>query len=269
MDERRPVREAPSPARRVAAIWRRHALVYSRSFWQNATPAVLEPLFMLASVGIGVGVHVAGRFNGLSYVDYMAPGILATASLFTAAFESTYGTFFRLRYQGTYDSILAAPATVRDVVRAELLWCASKGALYSAVVGIVLALAGFVHTPWAFAIPVFGFLNSLAWAGLGLLVTSRLENIDTLQVFFTLVVNPMVFLSGFLFPVAQLPQPFSGIAEALPMYHAVETFRLLATGPEHVSAAWSWACPIILAGWAGALAWIGAAAFERRMLSER
>lgn len=269
MDERRPVREAPSPARRVAAIWRRHALVYSRSFWQNATPAVLEPLFMLASVGIGVGAHVAQEFNGLAYTAFMAPGILATASLFTAAFEATYGTYFRMKYQATYDGILASPATVRDVVVAELLWCASKGVLYGTIVGVVLAAMGFVHTPWALAIPVLGFFNALATAGLGLLMTSRLRNIDTLQVFFTLVVNPMVFLSGFLFPVAQLPQPFSGIAEALPMYHAVETFRLLATGPEHVSAAWSWACPIILAGWAGALAWIGAAAFERRMLSER
>jgi lipooligosaccharide transport system permease protein len=214
-------------------------------------------------------VHVAARFNGLSYVEYMAPGILATASLFTAAFESTYGTFFRMKYQGTYEAILASPATVRDVVTAELLWCATKGAFYAAVVGVVLALAGYVHQPAALAIPVFGFLNALAWAGLGLLVTSRLQNIDTLQVFFTLVVNPMVFLSGFLFPVSQLPQPFSGIAEALPMYQAVETFRLLSVGPGHLSREWSWACPFALTAWAFVLAWVGGAAFHRRVLAER
>ena len=263
------IRNPPSSARRVAAIWRRHAKVYGRSFWSNATPAVLEPLFMLASVGIGVGAHVAQEFNGLAYTAFMAPGILATASLFTAAFEATYGTYFRMKYQATYDGILASPATVRDVVVAELLWCASKGVLYGTIVGVVLAAMGFVHTPWALAIPVLGFFNALATAGLGLLMTSRLRNIDTLQVFFTLVVNPMVLLSGFLFPVAQLPGPVPAVAMSLPMFHAVEAFRLVSCGPEHTSVPWAWACPLVLAAWAVLLAIVGGLAFERRMLSER
>lgn len=263
------LREPPSPARRVAAIWRRHAKVYGRSFWTNATPAVLEPLFMLASVGIGVGAHVAQTFNGLSYAAFMAPGILATASMFTAAFESTYGTYFRMRYQSTYEGILASPATVRDVVVAELLWCASKGVLYATIVGVVLALMGYVTSPWALLIPVFGFLNALATAGLGLLMTSKLTNIDSLQVFFTLVVNPMVLLSGFLFPVAQLPGPVPAFAMTLPMFHAVETFRLLSVGPDHVSETWFWVCPLALAAWAVVLAVVGGRAFERRVLAER
>lgn len=262
-------RPAPAASRRVAAIWRRHAKVYGRSFWTNATPAVLEPLFMLVSVGIGVGAHVAKEFNGLPYAAFMAPGILATATLYTAAFESTYGTYFRLKYQSTYEGILASPATVRDVVQGELLWCASKGLLYGTIVGVVLLLCGYVRTPWALAIPLFGFVNALATAGLGLLMTSRLSNIDTLQVFFTLVVNPMVLGAGFLFPVADLPQPFAGIAQTLPLYHAVETFRLLCHGPAHASESWVWACPFVLTAWAFLLAWIGGLAFERRMLRER
>ena len=262
-------REPPGSARRVAAIWRRHARVYGRSFWSNAAPAVLEPLFMLGSVGLGVGAHVAAKFNGLEYVAYMAPGILATASLYTAAFESTYGTYFRMKYQATYDAILASPATLRDIVLAELLWSASKGVLYSGIVGLVLALLGFVRGPAALLIPVFGFLFALASSGLGLLVTSRLKSLDHLQVFFTVVLTPMVFFSGFLFPVEQLPAPLPQIAMALPMFHAVETFRLLAVGPQHLSTSWAWACPIVLAGWAGLLAAVGGRAFHGRLLSER
>jgi len=79
----------------------------------------------------------------------------------------------------------------------------------------------------------------------------------------------MVLASGFLFPVADLPAPFGTIAQSLPMFHAVETFRLLSVGREHVSVPWVWACPFILAAWAVVLAVVGGVAFHRRMLSER
>lgn len=263
------VREPPTALRRVLAVWRRHARVYGGVFVSNATPAVLEPLFLLASVGLGVGKHVQAQFNGLAYDAYMAPGILASATLFTAAFESTYGTFVRFRFQGTYEAILATPATVRDVVLGELLWCASKGAFFSTIIGSVLAVLGFVRGPAALAIPVFGFLHSLAIAGIGLLAGSRVRVIDHIQPFFTLVFTPMVFFSGFMFPVGQLPGPLSAVAQALPTYHAVETFRILATGPEHASQSWSWACPLMLPVYAVVLAALGGTVFARRILSER
>src|SRR5439155_9403053 len=106
-------REPLSRARRVLAIWRRHFIVYTRSFVSNATPAVFDPILLLLSVGLGVGKHVSTKFNDLPYDAYMAPGILASATLFTASWESTYGTFIRHRFQGTYEAMLASPLTVR------------------------------------------------------------------------------------------------------------------------------------------------------------
>jgi lipooligosaccharide transport system permease protein len=265
----RPRRDPPTTTRRVLAVWRRHVKVYLGVFVWNATPAVFEPLLLLASVGLGVGKHVTAKFNGLEYDAYMAPGILASASMYTSAFEATYGTFVRFRFQGTYDAILATPATVRDLVLGELLWCASKGFFYATLIGGVLAALGFVHGWAALAIPVFGFLNALAIAGLSLLVTSRAKHIDQIQVFFTAVLTPMLFFSGFMFPVDQLPGPLAAAARATPAYHAVETFRMLAAGPEHGSAPWSWACPLILTAYALVLAVLGGAAFHRRILRER
>ena len=262
-------RQPPGRLRRVASIWRRHVLVYCKSFVSNATPAVFEPLMLLLSVGLGVGKHVATQFNGLPYDAYMAPGTLASATLFTASFEATYGTFVRQRFQGTYEAMLASPLTVRDVVMGELLWCATKGLFFGAVVGLVLAALGFVHTPLAVFIPVFGFVNALTFAGLGLVVSSRVSTIDQLSLYFTLILTPMVFFSGFMFPVSQLPAPLPAIAQSLPMYHAVETFRLLSCGPEHVSESWSWACPIVMAGFAAVFAVIGGVSFERRILRDR
>jgi lipooligosaccharide transport system permease protein len=262
-------REPPTRARRVLAVWRRHVVVYCGLFVANATPAVFEPLMLLFSVGLGVGKHITTQFNGLPYDAYMAPGILASATMYTASFESTYGTFFRHRYQGTYDAMLASPLTARDVVMAELLWSATKGLFFSAVIGTVLAVLGFIHSPAALAIPIFGFANALAFSGLGLVVASRASNIDQMSLYFTLVLTPMLFLSGFMFPVAQLPGPMPGIAHALPLYHAVETFRLLASGNEHVSSGWSWVCPLVLVGYGALFAAIGGLVFERRILRDR
>src|SRR5262245_35789819 len=263
------MRSPPSRTHRVLSVWRRHVAVYTRSFWSNATPAVFEPLLLLLSVGLGVGKHVPTRFNDLAYDAYMAPGILASATLFTASWETTYGTFIRHRFQGTYEAMLASPLTVRDIVMGEMLWAASKGVLFSSIIALVLTTLGFVSTPMALAIPVFGFLNSLTWAGAGLFVSSRVSGIERLQLYFTLALTPMVFFSGFMFPVAQLPEPLPPISRSLPMYHAVETFRLLASGPGHVSTAWSWVCPLVLVGFAVTFAFVGGWSFERRILRDR
>lgn len=263
------MRSPPTRTHRVLSVWRRHVAVYSRAFFSNATPAVFEPLLLLMSVGLGVGKHVATQFNDLPYDAYMAPGILASATLFTASWETTYGTFIRHRFQGTYEAMLASPLTIRDIVMGEMLWAASKGVLFSTIIALVLAALGFVSTPLAFAIPLFGFVNSLTWAGAGLFVSSRCNGIERLQLYFTLALTPMVFFSGFMFPVAQLPEPLPTIARSLPMYHAVETFRLLASGQEHVSASWSWACPFILLGYCALFATVGGWSFARRMLKDR
>lgn len=262
-----PRRLPPSRAARVHAVFLRHALVYGKSWISNATPAVFEPLLVLATVGLGVGRHVAVQFNGLPYDRYMAPGILATTAVFTAAYESTYGTFIRLRFRGTYDGMLATPLTVADVVLGELLWCASKGFVFTAIVGSVLAALGMVTEPTGFLIPVAGFCTALAFGGLGMVVTSCLRNINHLQVFFTAGLTPMVFLSGFMFPVGQLPAPVAAAARCLPMYHAVETFRLLATGTRHLSEPWTAWSPGILAVWAVVLGAAGAWRMQARILT--
>ena len=263
------MRSPPTRAHRVFSVWRRHVTVYTGSFFSNATPAVFEPILLLLSVGLGVGKHVTTQFNDLPYDAYMAPGILASATLFTASWETTYGTFIRHRFQGTYEAMLASPLTIRDIVMGEMLWAASKGLLFSTIIGLVLTALGFVHTPFALAIPLFGFINSLTWAGAGLFVSSRVKGIEHLQLYFTLALTPMVFFSGFMFPVAQLPGPLPYIARSLPMYHAVETFRLLASGQEHVSTTWSWTCPFVLVGFAVLFAFVGGWSFERRMLRDR
>ncbi len=257
---------APSFATRLCAVWLRHWRVYSDSFFANATPAVLEPLFLLLAVGVGVGRYIDVRFNDLSYQEFMAAGILGMTALYTAAYEATHMTFVRLRFQRSYDSMLNAPLTPRDVFTGELLWCASKGLLYTTIVAAVLTLAGAVSSPLILLAPIAGFVTGFAFGGLGFFVTSFVKNIAQFQFFFTAGLTPMVFLSGLMFPVQDLPSPLREIAYCTPMFHVIETFRLIVSGPEHASVSWVWVSPIVLVVLAAVLGHVGVRRMERRLI---
>jgi lipooligosaccharide transport system permease protein len=257
-------RRTPNRAQRVASVWFRHWKVYSDTIFANATPAVLEPIFFMLAIGLGLGRFIEARFMGLDYAAFMAPGILAMTSLYTAAFEATYGTFVRSRYQQTYDAMRATPLTVPDIFVGELLWCATKGAIFATIVGLVLLAFGKVLTPWAVLIPVFGFLTAMAFGGISFVVTSLVKNMNHFQFYFTIGITPLVYFSGLMFPVQELPAGFANVAYALPMFHVIESFRLITSGL--VSVPWAWICPGVLLGMALLFGAIGVRRMTRRTL---
>ena len=260
------VRRAPSVLKRVVSVWFRHYRVYSDTFLANATPAVLEPVFFLLAVGFGVGRFVDAEFAGLDFASFMAPGVLAMTCVYTASFEATYGTWVRMRFQQTYDAMRATPLTVRDIFAGELLWCATKGALFGTIVGLVLLAFGKILSPYALLIPVFGFLTAMAFGGLALTVTSLVKNMNHFQFYFTIVLTPLVFFSGLVFPVQTLPVALQVLAYSLPMFHVIESFRLITCGTAHVTVSWAWACPLVLVALAAALGWLGVRRMSARML---
>ena len=257
---------APSQLQRIFSVWFRHFRVYRNFFVANATPAVFEPLFLMLAVGLGVGRYITQEFNnGLDYASFMAAGILGMTSLYTAAFEASYGTFIRYMYQKTYHGMLATPLTRRDIFIGELLWCGTKGMLFSSLVGLVLFAFGKIHSPLAVLIPLVGFFTSIAFAGLSFIVTSFVNSINHFQYYFTAVLTPLTFFSGMMFPVQELPANLAYLAYALPMFHVIETFRLVASGPEHASVSWAWACPIVLVAMSLALGMLGVRRMEGKL----
>jgi len=257
---------APALPARVASVWFRHFKVYSDTFVANATPAVLEPVFFLLAVGLGLGRYIDEEFLGLPFSAFMAPGILAMTSVYTAAFEATYGTFVRMRWQQTYDAMRATPLTVPDIFTGELFWCATKGLIFATIVGTVLLAFGKVLTPWAVLIPFVGFLTAMAFAGLSFVVTSLVKNMNHFQFYFTVGLTPLVFFSGLVFPVTDLPAGLEIAAYLLPMFHVIETFRLVVSGAAHTSVSWSWVCPIVLVALAAVLGWAGVRRMSARLL---
>jgi lipooligosaccharide transport system permease protein len=224
--ERRPV---PSRLVRIRAVARRHVLVYTRDFWSNSFPTVLEPLIFLLAVGWGLAGAV-GQMGGTDYLSFLAPAQAMIAAVYTAAFEESYGAYFRLRVDRNYDSMLVTPVSVSDVFWGELLYTGGKGVFYSAIVLAVLACFGTVHSAWALAVPLLGFFAALVFGSFGLFAVRLVTSINQFNFFVSGVVSPFILFSGTLFPIEALPHALEPVARWLPLYPMVGLSRMLCQG---------------------------------------
>jgi lipooligosaccharide transport system permease protein len=226
-----PTERPPVPGRltRVLAVTRRHVHVYTKDFWANSFPTVLEPLIFILAVGWGLAAAV-GSMGGTDYLSFLAPAQAMMAAVYTAAFEESYGAYFRLRVDCNYNSMLATPVSVDDVFAGELLFTGLKGIFYSAIVLGVLALFGTVHSPWALLIPLVGFFTALSAGSLGLYATRMVTNLNQFNFFISGIISPLTLFSGTLFPIESLPDVLEHVARWLPLYPMVGIARMLNHG---------------------------------------
>jgi len=219
---------APVFWHRIAAIWYRHFKVYTRNLFSNALPPFLEPLIFLAGMGLGISKFLAPA-EGLNYIEFLASGLLVTSSMFTSAFECTYGTFIRLEFDKVYDGMLASPMKVRDLLLGEILWAGTKGLFFSlSVLAILLPFGILVHPATLFA-GLTGFFTGLLFASFSLFITSFVKNINHFNFYMTGFLSPMFFFSGVFFPLGNLPGWLQTLAEVLPLTHSVRLTRGLIT----------------------------------------
>jgi lipooligosaccharide transport system permease protein len=217
----------PPLPKRLFAVWYRHFRTYTKDILSNGFPPFLEPLIFLAGMGLGLARYVPDLV-GMSYLQFIATGLVMTSAMFTAAFETTYGTFIRLEFDKVYDGMLAAPLSVADVVVGEALWAATKGAFFSFAVLVIISAFGIVPFLPALGVPLVGFLTGFLFAAIGFLVTSFVGNINHFNFFFTGLLSPMFMFCGTIFPIANLPAPLQVVAEFLPLTHAVRLGRAAA-----------------------------------------
>lgn len=213
------------------AVLYRNMLVFRRYLVSNIVSGFVEPFVYLLGLGFGLGLYI-DAIDGLPYRAFVAPGIIASAAMFAASFESTFGTYVRLHYQKTFDAMIATPVSVDDVVAGELLYGAVKSAISGTIILIAVAVTGIMPvTGWAWLLlPVAAFLIGLAFGAAALLVSSLVTNIDHFNYYITLALTPMFVFSGVFFPVQNLPVAAQQIAWLTPLMHAVRLTRGLAFG---------------------------------------
>lgn len=215
--------------RRAFRVWQRNFTVYTRLYKSSIALNFFEPVIYLAALGLGLGAFVR-EIEGMSYVQFIAPGIIASSAMFAATYECTYGTFVRMTFQKTFDAILATPVNADDLIAGEMLWGATKSAFYGTVIIVVISLFGLVASPRVLlAIPLL-FLTGIIFAEISLIAVAVVPGIDSFNYFYTLLMTPMFLFSGIFFPLHSLPPVVSKIAFFTPLYHLVNVCRAFASG---------------------------------------
>ena len=206
-----------------------------RTFWKATTfSAVLEPVIYLLAFGVGLGVTLVDRVDGLEYVEFVGTGMVATAVIFSSALPAMYGTFIKERFQRTYDAILAAPVDVEELVTAEVLWIGLRSSVYGCFPLIVSICFGLDPAPGMLLVPLFCFITALGFASFGVATAASVGKIDHFNYVTTLLVTPLFLVAGTFFPIDQLPQGAQAAANLNPLYHLVELVRHSAFGFEAV-----------------------------------
>ena len=231
---------APTPTTGVVAsllrsrrLVQRNLLVYKRG-WMVIFSGFFEPLFYLLGIGYGMGTLIGdltladGR--QISYAAFVAPALLAQASMNGAIAESIFNVFFKLNFSKTYDAILATPLGIREIAVGEMLWSLFRGTLYVIAFVMVMIGMGLVLSPMLFFVIPASILIGAAFSAACLATTAYLRTVQDFDLPMGLVVMPMFLFSGTFFPISIYPQPIQLAMELTPLFHAVGLLRGLATG---------------------------------------
>jgi lipooligosaccharide transport system permease protein len=212
----------------------RNLLVWRKLAIPSLVGNIAEPLMWLVAFGYGMGALVGqinvvteGGATQVPYILFLASGSICMSAMNAASFEALYSAFSRMHVQKTWDGIMNTPVSLDDVVLAEMLWAAFKACFtVSAILCVMLAL-GISHSPKLLvAWPVLVFVG-IMFSSIALIFNALAKGYDFFTYYFTLVLTPMMFLSGVFFPREQLPPIVRAISDWLPLTNAVELVRPL------------------------------------------
>ncbi|OLB88267.1 MAG: hypothetical protein AUI15_28080 [Actinobacteria bacterium 13_2_20CM_2_66_6] len=237
-----------------------NAVVFRRLWRGNIMVSFFTPLFFLAAMGIGLGSLVnrsSGGVNGVPYLDYLAPGLMAAAAMQTAAVEAMYPILNRIMWDRIYDAMLATPVAVRDLVFGEVAWFAVRMVIVTAAFWVVMTLFRIGHLPESLLAVPAAALTGLAFATPVMAFTATRRNDNGFAAILRFVITPLYLLGGAFFPISQLPLVLQWVAWATPLAHGVALCRgvvLANIGPAEAALHLLVLVVYILAGLA--LAWI-------------
>lgn len=213
------------------SVIERNLLIVRRN-WKPFLSVFAEPFIWLFSIGIGVGALVDGFEVGgrqLAYEEFVAPAMLAAVAANGAILDTTFNVFFKLRYDKTYEAMIATPLTPVDIVRGDLTWALLRGSLYSAAFLLAMLALGMISSPLALLALPAAMLTGFAFGGVGFALTTFMRSWQDFELV-TLAMMPLLLFSATFFPVTAYPDAVRWVVEATPLYRAVVLVRELSTG---------------------------------------
>jgi len=250
----------------LVRVVEREALVYARLWRGLAFTTFVQPALYLAAMGIGLGGLVSahsGSVDGLTYLEFVAPGLLVASAVQLAASESMWPVLGGVKWMRQFHGVVATPIAPGELFSGFVLWTALRSMLGAAAFLFIAAVLGAVPSAWGvFAIPAAGLCAAAFSAPLAA-YSIRLESDVAFPLIMRLVVLPLFLFSGTFFPVSQLPASLRWLAVLSPLWHGVELARAATTGD--FSPAADLAHVAVLAACVGASAVVGVRTFTKRL----
>jgi ABC-2 type transport system permease protein len=218
-----PARSLAGDLRAIKIVWQREMIRFSRDRMRMIT-SLLQPLLFLFVLGSGLSRLASAGTHGVDLRTFVYPGVLAMSVMFTAIFSAA--SIVWDREFGFLREMLVAPVRRGSIVLGKCLGGATVAGLQGL---IVIAMAGLVHVPYAPAmlIEVVALQVLLAFSitAFGVMAAARITQMQSFMALTQMLVMPMFFISGALFPVAALPAWLTVLNRIDPLTYAVDPMR--------------------------------------------
>jgi lipooligosaccharide transport system permease protein len=212
-----------------AKVWRRNAQVFLTLWKFNIFPSLAEPLLFIFVFGLGIGSYI-DEMAGVPYIEFVAAGIIGISAIMQATFECTYGTYFRMKMQNTFEGIISTPISAQEVSLAEIAWGATRGMVNAILVLMVLLFMGVLHRWQVIFIPPLMFMAAFNFAAIGVFVTGRVSQMEYFHFYFAGFILPAQFLCGTFFPIERFPDAVQVVAWIIPLSSFIDISRSLMLG---------------------------------------
>lgn len=245
---------------RPGALVERNFFVHRRA-WLLMLSGVLEPLFYLLGLGVGVGALVGeiplpdGRT--IAYATFVAPAMLANAAMLAAVAETTFNVFGKLKWARLYDGIMNTPMRPMDIASGEASWALIRAGVYIVAFLAVMAFFGMLESWWAVLALPAALLISAAFVGIGLTMCTYFKSWTDFDWVMSLIFVMFLF-SGTFTPIETYPTVLQWLIQLSPLYHGIELVRGVTLGLPEWSLLWH-------AAYLAAVGAVGVAIASRRI----
>jgi lipooligosaccharide transport system permease protein len=216
-------------------------LRYRRTWRGTLTTSFLYPVLYLLAMGVGLGhlvdQHLAGggssglsRLGGQTYVEFIAPGLLAATAMQMGYNEATYPVMHGVNWDRVFFAMIATPIPVRSIQLGHLGFIATRLAVAAGIFLAIIAMFGDVRSLWAILALPAAVLTGLAFSAPMSAFSAKQENDNAFSLVYRMGVIPLFLFSGTFFPLSQLPTWLQDVARATPLYHGVALCRGLVLG---------------------------------------
>ena len=254
----------------LSHVLEHRAVQYRRTFRSSAFSSFLSPVLFLTAMGLGLGGYVdrsgGAALGGLTYLQFLAPGLLAATVMQAAAFEATFPIIGGLNWQRTFHAMYATPLSPRDIALGNLAWMAIRLGMIATVFTVVIVAFGAAHSPLVvLSIPV-AVLTGMAFGAPIAAYSATQRTPNKFNVIFRFGITPLFLFSGTFFPIESLPNFLQPVAWLSPLWHGVDLARGLVLGTLGQNPGVMLVHVIVLAAIVVVSTWAAVQTIERRLV---